>query len=94
MERGGFPEPFLVENEKDARRWRMQYIDGLIRTDVLDFEKIHDFKAIQTLFTILRNSVGSSISYASIARDIGISPNTVKKYIQIFESLYIIFRIT
>lgn len=93
-ERGGFPEPFLAEDSTDARRWRMHYIDGLIRTDILDFEKIHDLKAIQLVFELLRNRVGSPISYKSIAEDVGISPHTVKKYIQIFESLFIIFRVS
>lgn len=91
--RGAFPEPFLFEHDTDSKRWRMQYIDGLIRTDILDFEKIHDFKAIQLVLELLRQRVGSSISYSSIAQDVGVSPNTVKKYIQIFEALYIVFRV-
>jgi uncharacterized protein len=89
---GGFPEPFLENDPIEANRWRMQYIDGLIRTDILDFEKIHDFKAIGLVLDLLRSRVGSPVSYKSIAEDVGISPNTVKKYIRIFESLYIVFR--
>jgi predicted AAA+ superfamily ATPase len=94
MTRGGFPEPFLAEDIVDADRWRMQYIDGLIRTDILDFEKVHDFRAIQMVLELLRSKVGSPVSYQSIAEDVGVSPNTIKKYIQIFESLYIVFRVT
>ncbi len=94
LERGGFPEPLLAEEAVDADRWRMQYVDGLVRTDILDFEKIHDFRAIQLVLELLRERVGSSVSYSSIAQDVNIAPNTVKKYIQIFESLFIIFRVT
>ncbi|MCL2044256.1 MAG: ATP-binding protein [Treponema sp.] len=106
ISRGGFPEPFLAEDspsEKDAppgggetfaSRWRKQYVDGLIREDVLDFEKFSDFKSLKLCLELLRSRVGSPVSYASIAGDIGISPNTVKKYIQVFEELYIIFRVT
>lgn len=94
MARGGFPEPLLAEDPVDVDRWRMQYIDGLVRTDVLDFEKIHDFRAIQMVLELLRSRVGSPVSYTSIAEDVGVAPNTVKKYIQIFESLYIIFRVS
>jgi len=93
MKRGGFPEPFLAETDTDADRWRMQYVDGLIRTDILDFEKIHDFKAIQLVVKLLRSRVGSPISYQAISEDVGIAPNTVRKYISILESLYIIFRV-
>ncbi|HPJ40244.1 MAG TPA: AAA family ATPase, partial [Spirochaetota bacterium] len=92
--RSGFPEPLIAENDIDAERWRMQYVDALIREDILDFEKIHDLKAIQLVLELLRDRVGSPVSYTSIAEDVGIAPNTVKKYISIFESLYIIFRVT
>lgn len=94
IQRGGFPEPFLSKDEIDAKRWRNQYIDGLIRTDILDFEKIHDFRTIQIVFELLRRRVGSPVSYASIARDVNASPTTIIKYVQILEALYIIFRIT
>ena len=90
---GGFPEPFLAQNPVDADRWRMQYIDGLIRTDILDFERIHDFRAMQLLLDLLRSRTGSPISNQSIAEDIQIAPNTVKKYLQVLESLFIIFRV-
>ena len=92
--RGGFPEPFLAESDIEAKRWRKLYSDGLVRDDVLDFEKIHDFKAIKMVFELLRRRVGSPVSYSSIARDVGISPATVIKYIQIFEALYVIFRVS
>jgi len=94
LERGGFPEPYLSESLDDSNRWRLQYIDGLIRTDILDFEKVHDFKAMQITLQLLRQRVGSPLSYTSVARDVGCSPNTVKRYIEILEALYIIFRVT
>lgn len=108
MLRGGFPEPFLAglpaensanqifgeESENFARRWRKQYVDGLIRDDVLDFERFSDFKSLKLCLELLRSRVGSPVSYTSIAGDIGVAPNTVKKYIQVFEELYVIFRIT
>lgn len=94
LSRGGFPEPLLTDSSTDADRWRMQYVDGLIRTDILDFERIHDFKAIQLILDLLRSRTGSPVSYQSIAEDVNVSPNTVKKYIQILESLFIIFKVT
>jgi predicted AAA+ superfamily ATPase len=104
--RGGFPEPYLaeeapsedgapsVDGEAFARRWRKQYVDGLIREDVLDFEKFSDFKSLKLCLELLRSRVGSPVSYSSMARDIGIAPNTVKKYIQVFQELYIIFPVS
>jgi len=93
LERGGFPEPFLTPELVDANRWRLQYVDSLLREDVLDFDKIQNLNAIRLVFELLRGKVGSPVSYTSIAEDVAISPNTVKKYIQILEALYVVFRI-
>lgn len=94
LERGGFPEPFLSDDPIDAKRWRQQYIDSLIRTDIFDIEVIHNLKALELVLELLRHRVGSPISYQSIAEDVGISPTTVKKYILLLEALFIVFRVT
>lgn len=94
IKRGGFPEPYLAEEDSHADRWRMQYVDGLIRTDILDFEKIRDLKAIETTLELLRRRVGSPVSVSSLSEDLACSPHTIKRYIDILEALYIIFRVT
>lgn len=94
MRRGGFPEPFLAPTDQEADRWRMQYSDSLIRTDILDFEPVHDLKAMQLTLELLRRRVGSPISLTSLARDVACAPNTIKKYLEILEALFIVFRVT
>jgi len=90
-ERGGFPEPFLAESEEDARRWRNQYYSDLIREDILDYSRIHEIRAMRFLVELLRDRVGSPLSFSSLAEDLQVAPNTVKKYIHILESLYVMF---
>lgn len=92
--RGGFPEPYLADQLLDAERWRLQYINSMLSTDVFEVDQLQNIKAMQQLFNLLRNRVGSPISYQSLAEDLLISPSTVKKYIQILESLFIIFKVT
>lgn len=91
---GGFPEPFLSNDLIEADRWRLQYTNSLLSTDVFEFEIIQNLKAMKLVFELLRTKVGSPVSYQSIAEDVAISPSTVKKYIQILEALYIIFKVT
>jgi predicted AAA+ superfamily ATPase len=91
IERSGFPEPLLAPNLEEAIRWRSLYTDSLLGQDVIEFQDIDKVNAIRQVYQLLKNKVGSPIAYSSIARDIGISPVTVKKYIEILEALYIIF---
>ncbi len=88
---GGFPEPFLSGSETEASRWRKQYYTDLVREDILEFSKIQEIRAIRLLLELLRARVGSPLSYTSIAGDLQIAPNTVRKYVDILENLLIIF---
>ncbi len=94
LRRGGFPEPYLAENDVDAERWRLQYLNSLLSTDIFEFDQVQNIKAMQLIFNLLRHRVGSPVSYQSLAEDTAVSPATVKKYIQILEALYIVFRVT
>jgi predicted AAA+ superfamily ATPase len=93
LDSGGFPEPFLSDDPLDVGRWRRQYLDGLIREDILSFENVHELRAISMLVELLRERVASPLSYQSLAEDLGVAPNTVKRYIEILEALYIVFRV-
>jgi len=93
MERGGMPEPFLAEDPIQAVRWRQQYFTDLVREDVMEFSRIHEIRVMRLLVDLLRERVGSPLSIASIARDLQVAPNTVTKYLEILEALYVIFLI-
>jgi len=93
LNNGGFPEPFLSHNIADINRWRTEYINALLNIDILEFENIKKLKTVRLLLEILQERIGYQISYKSIAEDLNIAPNTVKKYIQALEDLYIIFTI-
>ena len=93
LERGCFPEPYLADDAVDANRWRMQYINSMLSTDIFEIDTIQNLKAMQLVFDLLRSRVGSPVSYLSLAEDVNVSPVTIKRYIQILEALFIIFTV-
>lgn len=93
LERGGFPEPCLAESVTAADRWRRQYFDGLVRNDILEFSRLHEVNAMRMFAEMLRDRVGAPLSLASIARDLHLSPVTLKKYLEILEALFIVFTV-
>jgi uncharacterized protein len=93
LERGGFPEPALAENDQEAQRWRSEYFNDLIREDVLEFSRLHEVNAMRLFAQTLQQRVGSPLSIASIARDIAVAPKTLTKYLEILEALYIVFTV-
>ncbi len=88
---GGFPEPFLENDPIFYARWKKSHIDVILRQDLLDLSAIQDILAVETLIELLRGRVGSPISYVNLAGDIKKDPKTVKSYLELLESLYIVF---
>lgn len=90
----GFPEPFLAGEEVFYNRWKRSHIDIILRQDLLDLQSVRDIQSIETLIELLRNRVGSPISYANLARDLEKDAKTIKRWLQLLEELYIIFKVS
>ncbi|MFT4241788.1 MAG: ATP-binding protein [Acidovorax sp.] len=93
LERGGFPEPMLDPDPIEADRWRRQYIDGLVREDVLEFSRIQELGAMRLFVDMLRERVGSPLSLASMARDLNLAQPTLRRYLDILQALFIVFAV-
>jgi predicted AAA+ superfamily ATPase len=93
LEFGGFPEPFLKAEVTFANRWRRSHVDRILREDLLSLAQVHDSKSIELLVELLANRVGSPVKYASLAVDLQVSPHTVKSWIGLLESLYVVFTV-
>lgn len=72
----------------------MQYLNSLLSTDVFEIKTIHNLKGMRLVLEMLRERVGSPISYKSIAKEAQLSPPTVKEYIQLLESIHVLFLVT
>jgi hypothetical protein len=80
---GGFPEPFLENDEIFYARWRRTHLDAVLRQDLLALATISDIQGIETLFELLRTRVGSPISYANLAADLQKDLKTIKFWLLI-----------
>lgn len=88
---GSFPEPFLSGSERKAALWRKSHLDIIIRQDLIQLESIRDLMSIELLIEALKRRVGQQIVYKSLADELSVSPHTIKKWIHVLESLFIIF---
>jgi predicted AAA+ superfamily ATPase len=90
---GGFPEPFFDNNETEARRWRKERTDRVIKDDIRDLEAIKDIQTLSLMLSMLKSRVGGMIMYANLAQDLHISAPTVKRWIESLEKMYMIFSV-
>lgn len=91
---GGFPEPFFTENEVQWRRWQRDRDELLIREDIRDLERVRELTHIGLLLDTLPDRVGSPLSVESLRKNLEVSHDSVKRWLDIFENLYITYRIS
>lgn len=90
---GGFPEPFLMADEREARRWRRERFDRVLHEDIRDLEHIRHIQLLQLFVEALRERVGSLITLSNLAADLQISPTTAKEWLMLLERMYLGFAI-
>lgn len=90
---GGFPEPFLDGNERNARRWRRERFDRVLREDVRDLEQIRNIQLLGMFLDMLRYRVGGLITISNMASDLQVSPKTAKAWLEVLERMYLVFAV-
>ena len=90
---GGFPEPYLENDESYYNRWKRSHLDIILKQDLIDLENVQQIISIETLIQLLKKKVGSPISYSSLAEDLQCSDKTIKRWLTILETLYVVFRV-
>ncbi len=90
---GGFPEPFLNQDEIDLRRWHSERVDRLIREDIRDIENLKDLSSLELLTELLISKASRQLSINSLREDLEVSHRAVSHWVNILEQFYYIFRV-
>ncbi len=89
----GFPEPFLIRDERECRRWSREYRTRLIYEDLNSLENVRDVALLEQLALRLPDLVGSPFSVNALREDLQVSHQTVVRWLEMFEHIFLSFRI-
>lgn len=84
--------PNLVNNPMDVD-YLKNFAESLVFKDILELELIENKRLAADLLKMLAYRVGSLISYAELATSLGADQRTIKRYIELFEQSFLIFRL-
>ena len=90
---GGYPKAAAAENAELKTIILRDLYDTMILKDVANTFSINDMKSLENFARYLSVNIGSIISYGSISGSLGISFQTVKKYLDAMEKSYLIARV-
>ncbi len=93
MQLGGFPEPFLENDPRNAGRWQRERLNLVLREDIRDLEPVRDIGNLVLLLDLLRSRVGGMLVIANLAGDLHVAPQSVKAWLAVFERMYLTFTV-
>lgn len=90
---GGFPEPFYKESVRFSKRWQNELAEKIVREDVSSLENVKDLSALELLSSVLPSRVGSPLSINSLREELNFSFDTVERWVQVLERLFLVYRV-
>jgi len=86
---GGFPEPWMKDNERFRKLWMRNYIQTYLERDILRLFPGLDRQKYRLFLQMLSNYSGSIINYSDVARTLGVSQPTAREYFQIAHGTFV-----
>lgn len=93
IEFGGFPDPFVRRNRQYFNQWQRFRYQQLFKEDLRDLTRVYELSQIELLATLIARQSGQLVSYASLARKVGVSDQTVRQWLKVLGSLYYTFEV-
>jgi len=90
---GGFPESYLKANQRFTNRWSAFRQQQLIREDIRDGSKIHEIAQLEILAELLRKQSGDVTRYSTLGKQIRVSIDTIRRWLDVLEGYYYCYRI-
>ncbi|MBN1942211.1 MAG: ATP-binding protein [Phycisphaerae bacterium] len=85
--RGGYPE-LVAHPRRDASLWQAGYVQTYLERDVRTLRQIADLSQFQLFLRALAARNAQLLNFTELARDLGLSVNTVKNWLSILEASY------
>jgi predicted AAA+ superfamily ATPase len=86
---GGFPRSILASNEAVSYQWREDFISTFLERDLLQWKEFTP-AAMGRLWRMLAHVNGQTVNYSTLAASLGISSVSVKNYIELLASTYMV----
>lgn len=91
--RGGFPDSFLARNDAASLEWRRGFIRTYLERDIPQLGPRIPAETLRRFWTMLAHAQGGTLNAARLASGLGISGQTVMRYLDLLSDLLLVRRL-
>jgi len=90
---GSYPEVVLMNSNEERREYLKNLVDAYLLKDILMVDSIKNASKMKELLQLIALQVCSEVSYDELGQKLGMSKNTVEKYLDLLSKIFVIFRL-
>jgi predicted AAA+ superfamily ATPase len=87
---GNYPELQYIPNEQDKKIYLDELINSYLLKDILEFDLVRNSNKILQLLRLIAYQIGGEVSYTELGKQLGMSKNTVERYLDLLSKVYIV----
>ena len=88
--RGGYPRSILAGDDEASFQWREDYIRTFLERDIPQLGFQIPANTMGRLWQMLAHSHGQVLNASKLAASMGVSPHTIRKYIDLLEQTFML----
>jgi predicted AAA+ superfamily ATPase len=90
---GSYPEIQLIESKQYKEKYLKELVNNYLLKDILAFENIRNANKILDLLQLIAYQTGSEVSIQELGNQLGISKNTVERYLDLLTKVFVLFKV-
>jgi predicted AAA+ superfamily ATPase len=90
---GSYPDVVLMDSNEERKEYLKNIVDAYLLKDILMVDGIKNASRMKELLQLIALQLGSEVSYDELSRKLGMSKNTVEKYLDLLSKTFVIYRI-
>ena len=90
---GSYPEVVTLHDNRMREEYLRELISSYLYKDILALEGIRYAKKLTQLLQLLAFQIGKEVSVTELGRQLGMSKNTVERYLDLLEKVFVIYRL-
>lgn len=91
---GSYPEVVVSDDNKEKERYLKEITSSYLYKDILELDGLRHSDKIVRLLQLLAFQVGKEVSFNELGSQLGMSKNTVERYLGLLEKTFVIFRLS
>lgn len=90
---GSYPEVVMLDNFERKTDYLRDIIGAYLLKDILAIDGLKNSSKMRDLLRLIAFQLGSEVSYDELGKQLGMSKNTVEKYLDLLEKVFVIYRL-